>query len=103
MVALDSDAANQIAIDLGCRTSSLPFLYIGIPLRSRVLDCNRWNHVIEIFRSKLVIWKTMHISLGGRLTLIMFVLNSIPIYALYVRILFVHVYNTLNRLISLFL
>lgn len=41
--------------------------------------------------------------MGDRLTLIKFVLSSLPIYSISVKILLVRVYNLLNSLLSIFL
>lgn len=68
-----------------------PFIYLILPLGSRVLDWNSWNHVLDIFKSKLALWKTQHFSMGGRLTLTKSVLNSISIYALSIQMLTVRV------------
>lgn len=54
-VGLDSYYVIQIATDLGCRMTSLPLSYLGLPLGGRVLDCNSLNHVVEIFRFKLAL------------------------------------------------
>lgn len=48
-VGRDILAASQIASENGCRTSSLHVTYLGLPLGGNVLNCNSWNHVIDIF------------------------------------------------------
>lgn len=59
--------------------------------------------MIDVFRSKLLIWKVKHLSMGSRLTLIKSVLSSIPIYSLLVRLLPVTVRNSLRGIMSRFL
>lgn len=76
--------------------------YLGLSLRGRVLDYKSWDHVIDLFRARLAQWKTRHLSMGGRLTLIKSVLNSIPIYALSVRIVPVQVRKKLHSIMSKF-
>ncbi|GKB57874.1 hypothetical protein Tco_0914060, partial [Tanacetum coccineum] len=39
-----------------------------------------WNKLVDMFRSKLSLWKANLLSIGGRLTLIKAVLGSIGIY-----------------------
>lgn len=86
-VGFDSETAHQNALDLGYRTISLPSTYFGLLLGGRILVCNSWNHVVELFRTKLSHWKTKHLSMDCRLTLIKSVLNFIPIYALSVTVI----------------
>nr|GEY06303.1 hypothetical protein [Tanacetum cinerariifolium] len=44
--------------------------------------CNSWEKVVNRVRNKLSAWKAKSFSIGGRLTLIKYVLDSIPIYYL---------------------
>ena len=52
--------------------------YLGLPLRASYRDPFIWNTVIEKMESKLVGWKRMNLSKGGRLTLIKSTLSNIP-------------------------
>jgi hypothetical protein len=68
---------------LGCGVESLPLMYLGLPLGAPYRDPSIWNKVIEKMESKLVGWKRMYLSKGGRLTLIKSTLSNIPTYYLY--------------------
>lgn len=92
----DFSIVSHIVSYLSCRPGSLSFSYLGLSLRGRVLNCQSWNHVGDNFRSRLSQWKSLHLSMGGRLTLIKSILNLIPIYALSIRILPVQVQKTLH-------
>lgn len=59
--------------------------------------------MVDLFGAGLAKWKTRHLSMGGKLTLIKSVLNFISIYALSVHILPVQVRNRLHSLMSKFL
>ena len=67
---------------LGCGMELLPLTYLGLPLGAPYKDLSIWNTVIEKMESKLSRWKRMHISKGGRLTLIKSTLSNIPTYYL---------------------
>lgn len=54
--------------------------------------------MVDLFHSKLTFWKTMNLSLGGRLTLIKFVLYAIPIYSLAICFLPVRIRNSLQSI-----
>lgn len=92
-----------MADDLGCRIDSFPITYLGVPLGGKIFDVNGWDHVVDLFRSKLVMWKSCHLSMGGRLTLIKSMVCSILIYSLSVRILATRVKNILQGLMGRFL
>lgn len=102
-VGRDINTTSSLASKLRCQVRSLPMMYLGLPLGDRILNCATWNHVIEIFRSKLTLWKTRHMSLGGCLILIKSVLGDIPIYPLSIRLLHVRIRNSLHNIMTKFL
>ena len=65
---------------LNCRTLSLPFLYLGIPIGVNLRRTEFWDPIICKCERKLAAWKHRHISFGGRVTLINVVLSTLPIY-----------------------
>ncbi|WVZ81338.1 hypothetical protein U9M48_028727, partial [Paspalum notatum var. saurae] len=66
----------------GCRSGSLPFRYLGIPMHHRKLRNSDWAHIEERFEKRLIGWKGKLLSVGGRLVLINSVLSSLPIFML---------------------
>ena len=64
----------------GCQVGEFPIRYLGIPIHFRRLANNNWLKVQERFENRLSSWKGKNLSAGGRLTLINFVLSSLPMY-----------------------
>jgi hypothetical protein len=64
----------------GCKIGEYPFRYLGIPMHHRkLLNIDR-RKIEERFEKKLSCWKAKHLSYGGRLILINFVLSSLPLF-----------------------
>jgi hypothetical protein len=72
----------ELANILGCRVSTLPLAYLGLPLRAGFKKKVVWNNVVEKFEKRLIGWKRLYLSKGGRLTLIKSTLSSLPTYYL---------------------
>ena len=76
-----SDQWRKEAVEyLNCRILSMPFTYLGIPIRANPRRSELWDPVIRKCERKLARWKQRHLSFGGRVTLIQSILTSIPIY-----------------------
>ena len=67
---------------LGCRNSSLPLKYLGLPLGAKFKEVSIWNPILEKMERKLVGWKRLYLSKGGRVTLIKSALSSLSTYFL---------------------
>ncbi|XP_019459903.1 PREDICTED: uncharacterized protein LOC109359661 [Lupinus angustifolius] len=67
---------------LACRTGTLPFLYLGVPVGANPRRLETWQNTIDVVTKRLVLWKHKHISLGGRVILLNSVLANIPTYLL---------------------
>ena len=67
---------------LGCKQSSLPMKYFGLPLGAKWKDRAVWNPIIEKVERRLAGWKRLYLSKGGSLTLIKSTLSNIPTYLL---------------------
>ena len=67
---------------LGCKQGSLPMKYLGLPLGAKFKDKTIWNPILEKMERRLVRWKRLYFSKGGRVTLIKSTLSNLPTYFL---------------------
>ena len=51
---------------LGCRQSSLPLKYLGLLLGAKFKELSIWNPILEKMERRLVGWKRLYLSRGGR-------------------------------------
>uniref|UniRef100_A0A251VGE6 Putative reverse transcriptase domain, Reverse transcriptase zinc-binding domain protein n=1 Tax=Helianthus annuus TaxID=4232 RepID=A0A251VGE6_HELAN len=70
------DMANVI----GCNTGNIPLSYLGITVGANMNRINNWDPIVEVFDKRLSVWKAKTMFIGGRLTFINSVLESLPIY-----------------------
>lgn len=71
---------DEMANLLACKSKKMPFKYLGIFIGENPRRKLVWRDVTARFQSKLAMWKGKFLSLGGRITLIKAVLNSIPMF-----------------------
>ncbi|GJZ58680.1 RNA-directed DNA polymerase, eukaryota, reverse transcriptase zinc-binding domain protein [Tanacetum coccineum] len=71
-----------MANNTGCAYGSFLFVYLGLPIGSNMGLTSNWKILIDRFHARLSTWKANLLSIGGRLTLIKFVLGSLGIYYL---------------------
>ena len=83
---------------LGCKQSGLPMHYLGLPLGAPFKEVAIWNLVLERVEKRLVSWKRLYLSKGGKLTLIKSTLSSIPTYFLSLFPIPARVANCLEKL-----
>jgi hypothetical protein len=83
---------------LGCKQSSLPMSYLGLPLGASFKEATIWNPVLERVEKRLASWKRLYLSKGGKLTLIKSTLSSIPTYFLSLFPIPARVANRLEKL-----
>ncbi|WMV40276.1 hypothetical protein MTR67_033661 [Solanum verrucosum] len=67
---------------LSCNIGSFPTTYLGLPLGAKFKSPEIWNGVIEKMEKRLATWQFRYLLMGGRLTLINNVLDSIPTYCM---------------------
>ena len=72
--------ASSLASQLGCNIAALPITYLGVPLHWKKLSPSDWQPLISKIENKLQTWKGNLLSLGGRITLLNYVLSAIPLY-----------------------
>ena len=67
---------------LQCRVSSLPMIYLGMPLGTSYKTASIWNPILERMERKLSAWKHLYFSKGGRLTLLKTTFSNLLTYYL---------------------
>jgi hypothetical protein len=65
---------------LSCRSESIPFKFLGIPVGANPRRRATWKPIVENMEKRLTNWRSRHLSYGGRITLINSVLSSLPLY-----------------------
>ncbi|PNX97198.1 cysteine-rich receptor-like protein kinase, partial [Trifolium pratense] len=63
-----------------CKSESIPFKFLGLPVGANPRSLNTWKPVVESMTKRLSGWNGRHLSIGGRVTLINSVLSSLPLY-----------------------
>ena len=73
---------NKIArlVDILKCWACFPLVYLGLPVGDNMKLSRYWDPVVTKIGSKLSAWKAKNFSFGGILTLVKFVLTSIPLY-----------------------
>ena len=67
---------------LGSKQGTLLMKYLGLPLGAKFKDKTIWNLILEKIEWRLAGWKHLHLSKGGRVTLIKSTLSNLPTYFL---------------------
>jgi len=73
---------SEAASVLNCRTGSIPFLYLGLPIDGGGRKLSFWKLVVDRIRARLSVWNNKFLSFGGRLVLLKSVLSSLLVYFL---------------------
>ncbi|MFS7909622.1 putative RNA-directed DNA polymerase [Helianthus anomalus] len=68
------------AESMRCKFGDIPFIYLGLKVGANMNRISNWEPVKDIFRTRLSKWKSQVLSMGGRVTLIKSVLESLPTY-----------------------
>ncbi|XP_035843953.1 uncharacterized protein LOC110931403 [Helianthus annuus] len=102
-IGVDQQEVELVANSFGCNANNLPFKYLGITVGANVNRICNWRPVFEVFESRLSLWKASVLSLGGRVTLVKAVLESLPNYFFSLYKAPVRVVKDLEKLIRRFL
>lgn len=78
----EADHITHLANMLGCKVSTWPSTYLGLPLFGKPKTASFWDPIIQKVDRRLMSWRHTHASKGGRLTLIQAALANLPIYFL---------------------
>lgn len=82
MELVSVDDVGGLSCILSCRVASLPMKYLGLPLRALYKAKSIWGGIVENIECRLVGWKRLYLSKGGRLTLIKSTLSNLIAYYL---------------------
>ncbi|KAJ0436408.1 putative RNA-directed DNA polymerase [Helianthus annuus] len=93
----------EMAELVGCRADIFPFKFLGLSVGANMDRISSWRPVYDIFEKRLSLWKASTLSLGGRVTLIRSVLESLPTYFLSLYLAPVKVIRDLESIIRKFL
>jgi hypothetical protein len=77
---LDSSFLSAASSFLSCRSDTLPFKFLGIPVGANPRRKETWKPVVESMTKRLNTWSSRHLSYDGRITLINSVLSSLPLH-----------------------
>ncbi|XP_041011404.1 uncharacterized protein LOC121255192 [Juglans microcarpa x Juglans regia] len=94
----DVHDAENFATLLGCKLSSLPMKYRGLPLGASFKSVRIWNDMVKKVERGLASWKRLYLSKGGRMTLIKSTLSNLPTYFLSLFPLPLKVANSIEKL-----
>ena len=92
------DNLDFLLIVLGYRQGTFPMKYLGLPLGAKFKDKAIWNPILENIEQRLVGWKRLYLSKGGRVTLIKSTLSNLPTYFLSLFPIPVAVANRIEKL-----
>jgi hypothetical protein len=92
------DDVEGLAQLLGCRVTSLPMTYLGLPLGVSYKAVSIWNGVIEKMERWLVGWKRVYLLKGGWLSLLLNTFFNRITYYLSLFPILVGVANQLEKL-----
>lgn len=82
MYGINTTQLDLLASSFKCKTATFPMKYLGVPLHDRRLKVNDWSFLISKIEKKLQNWKGQLLSIGGRHTLLNYVISAVPLYAL---------------------
>ncbi|XP_022003858.1 uncharacterized protein LOC110901312 [Helianthus annuus] len=79
-VGINDEEVKLMADCMNSKKGSFPFKHLGLIVGANMNLIRNWKSVIDIFKSRLSIWKAKSLSYVGRITLLKSVLNSLQTY-----------------------
>ena len=79
-VGVNKEDIDRLAQWLNCKSSSIPFNNLGLPVGGKMTKVTSWQPIIDKFNMRLSRWKARQLSIGGRLCLSKAVLGSLGTY-----------------------
>ncbi|WOL07716.1 hypothetical protein Cni_G16463 [Canna indica] len=94
---------NNICTKLGIHEGSFPFKYLGAVISPRMPQEHAHDFLFDQLNSELDSWQTKYLSQAGRVTLIKYVLTSVPIHSMSISWFSQASMTKINSIISNFL
>ncbi|KAF5773617.1 putative RNA-directed DNA polymerase [Helianthus annuus] len=79
-VGIRPNEVNDMAGVIGCSADAFPFKFLGLNVGANMNRVENWRPVFDSLEKRLTLWKASLLSIGGRVTLIRSVLESLPNY-----------------------
>ncbi|KAJ0836378.1 putative RNA-directed DNA polymerase [Helianthus annuus] len=79
-VGVGKEDVGRMALSIGCNSDTLPCTYLGLNIGANMNRLANWDPVIQAFDRRLSTWKASVLSVGGRLTLLKAVMETLPTY-----------------------
>ncbi|GMI78979.1 hypothetical protein HRI_001567200 [Hibiscus trionum] len=102
-INVEQEVLENWAVSIPCKVEKLQSQYLGLPLGSYKNSMALWTPIIEKFKKHLAGWNSKLLSLGGRITLVKYVLSCIPIFFMSIFSMPAAVASTLNSSIANFI
>nr|GEX27414.1 RNA-directed DNA polymerase, eukaryota [Tanacetum cinerariifolium] len=81
-VGVHRDVVNPGASLIGCDVMNSPFTYLGVTVGDHMIHNSSWASIIKKIQARLSKWKSKTLSVGGRLTLLKWVLGAASLYTM---------------------
>ncbi|XP_028079407.1 uncharacterized protein LOC114281149 [Camellia sinensis] len=102
-IGVDDGLLHEFANRLNCLHQKLPLKYLGMRLGANPGRKSTWKPILDKCMQKLASWKRRLLSFARRLTLIKYVMSSLPIYYLSLFKIPVGVAKEIEKMQSAFL
>ncbi|XP_022032151.1 uncharacterized protein LOC110933227 [Helianthus annuus] len=79
-VGVHQNEVINMANEIKCKVDSLPCAYFGLRIGSNMNRMLNWEPVLEVLDRRLSVWKSSTLSMGGRLTILKAILETIRTY-----------------------